>query len=80
MDNSITKYKDACKQERVNSLQDYRPLPEEQVPSVDHRRLDRGMLRRPLRDGGHIEGGVGAHRSGRPPNHALRQVGLQRTN
>ena len=78
MDNSITSYKDASKQECVNSLQDYRPLPEEQVPSVDHRRLDRGMLRGPLRYGGHLEGSVGAYRAGRPPNHALRQVGLQR--
>ena len=78
MDNSITLYKYASKQECVNSLQDYRPLPEEQVPSVDHRRPGRGLLRRPLRDGGHREGGVPAYRAGRPPNHEVRQVGLQR--
>lgn len=78
MNDKIIIQDNASKQECVNSLQDYRPLPEEQVPSVDHRRPDRGMLRRPLRDGGHPEGSVGAYRAGRPPNHALRQVGLQR--
>ena len=78
MNNSITSYKDASKQECVNSLQDDRPLPEEQVPSVDYRRPYRGMLRRPLRNGGHPEGSISAYRAGRPPNHALRQVGLQR--
>ncbi len=71
MDNSITIYKDASKQERVNSLQDNRPLPEEQVPSVDHRRSNRGMLRRSLRNGGHNERGIGTYRTGRPPYHEV---------
>lgn len=71
MNDNNTTYKDASKQERVNSLQDYRPLPEEQVPSVDHRRSDRGLLRRSLRDGGHNERGIGTYRTGRPPNHEV---------
>ena len=78
MDNSITQDIHAGKQERVNTLQDYRPLPAEQVPSVDHRRPDRGLLGCPIRDGGHHQGSVSADRAGRPPNHAVRQVGLQR--
>ena len=72
MDNSTTQDIHASKQECVNTLQDYRPLPAEQVSSVDHRRPDRGLFGCPIRDGGHHQGSVGAHRPGRPPNHALR--------
>ena len=66
MDNSITQDIHAGKQERVNTLQDYRPLSAEQVPSMDHRRPDRGMLGCPVRDGGHHQGSVRADRAGRP--------------
>ena len=78
MDKLITQDIYASKQERVNTLQDYRPLPAEQVPPVDHRRPDRGMLGCPAGDGGHHQGSVRADRSGRPPDDAVRQVGLQR--
>ncbi len=54
-DKSIT-HDNASKQECVDSLQDHRPLPAEPVPEVDHRRPGRGLLRRPLRHGGHREG------------------------
>ena len=78
MDSYCFQEKYAGQQKRVNTLQNHRPLPSQQVSPMDNRRPDRGMLRGPERDGGHPQRGVGAHRAGRPPDYALRQTRLLR--